>query len=223
MTANRLKVLACFTMLIDHIGAVLFDDYIIFRIIGRISFPIFAFLIVEGYMHTSNIYKYLLRLFTFALISEIPFDLAFYNQVGFVHQNVFFTLFLGLLALHLYETLRGKDDSIAKFVVFIIGVIAIILRTDYMIYGILMIFSLYLYKNNIKKSFLLVALINGLMVLSNWLVGFTNFRSSIQIFALISLIFIYYYNNQRGKKIKYIFYLFYPVHLMLIYYFHIYC
>ena len=95
-----LKMIAITTMLIDHVGAVLLPQYPILRIIGRIAFPIFCFLLVEGFMHTHDVIRYMTRIGLFALISEIPFDLLFYGRIlDGTHQNVFFTLFIGLVML----------------------------------------------------------------------------------------------------------------------------
>ena len=99
-----LKMIAIITMVIDHVGAVLFPMNMMFRYIGRISFPLFVFLLVEGSIHTSKIRKYELRMFLFALISEIPFDLAFSNEIVDIHsQNVFWTLTVGLVMLYLIQ------------------------------------------------------------------------------------------------------------------------
>ena len=98
-----LKVLALITMIIDHYGAIFQNDIITFRIIGRLAFPIYCFLLVEGYLHTSDVKQYAKRLLLFALISEMPFDLAFYNKLGFTHQNIFFTLFLFICELFLND------------------------------------------------------------------------------------------------------------------------
>ena len=99
----QLKWIAVITMIIDHTGAVLFPDDMVFRYIGRIAFPIFCFLLVEGFFHTRDVRKYMLRLGLFALISEIPYDLAFRDTVlEFEHQNVFFALLLGVF----YNTLN---------------------------------------------------------------------------------------------------------------------
>ncbi|MFA7532979.1 MAG: TraX family protein, partial [Tissierellaceae bacterium] len=92
MNVFILKLIALTSMIIDHYGAIFHGDVILYRIIGRLAFPIYAFLLVEGYFHTRNVKKYGLRLFIFALISEIPFDYAFYGGLSFVHQNIFFTL-----------------------------------------------------------------------------------------------------------------------------------
>ena len=97
MSSLVLKITALITMIIDHYGAIFQGNIIIYRIIGRLAFPIYCFLLVEGYTHTSNIKKYASRLIAFAIISEIPFDLAFFGKIGFEHQNIFFTLFIGCL------------------------------------------------------------------------------------------------------------------------------
>jgi len=108
MTAFVLKVIATLTMLIDHVGAVFpltFPMY--FRFIGRIAFPVYAYMIAQGCKHTSNINKYLLRLGIFALISEIPFDLAFGNEISFISRtNIFYTLFLGTACIAVFEKVK---------------------------------------------------------------------------------------------------------------------
>ena len=104
ITSYQLKWIAIVTMVIDHMGAILYPTEMAFRYIGRISFPIFCFLLIEGFFHTRNIFKYMARLGAFALISEIPYDLAFKGKVlEFTHQNVFFTLFLGVLMMYVLE------------------------------------------------------------------------------------------------------------------------
>lgn len=93
-----LKWIAVLTMVIDHVGAILFPDQIWMRVIGRVAFPIYAYCLAEGFRYTSDYRRYLGRLALFAILSEIPFDLAFYGvPFSFAHQNVFFTLTLGLI------------------------------------------------------------------------------------------------------------------------------
>ena len=151
------------TMLIDHVGAVLFPQYMVFRIIGRIAFPIYCFLLVEGGIHTKNPLKYSARLLLFALISEIPFDLAFGKSImDFNHQNVFFTLFLGL-----------------------VGIIMLKQRGPIRLLGFLMPF---------------------------------NYNGSVQLYACLSIIPMLFYNGKRGYNIKYAFYVFYPLHLLVLYF-----
>ena len=156
-----LKMIAIITMVIDHVGAVLFPMNMIFRYIGRISFPLFVFLLVEGSIYTSKIRKYELRMFLFALISEIPFDLAFSNEIVDIYsQNVFWTLTIGLVMLDLIQNgasyvklhkgnkiqlawIEGQPiPTIWQFVVVAVcGCVAQALQTDYGAGGILLILS----------------------------------------------------------------------------------
>ena len=108
MNVLILKIIVLLSMIIDHYGAIFHSGVDMYRIIGRLAFPIYAFLLVEGYSHTSNVKKYASRLFLFALISECPFDLAFYSKLEFMHQNIFFTLFIGLVLMCLLDNKDGK-------------------------------------------------------------------------------------------------------------------
>ncbi len=132
MSRFQLKILAIVTMLVDHTGAILFPQFPVLRIIGRISFPIFAFLISEGLLHTSNVKKYLWRLFLFALISEVPFDLAFYGQLFHPQrQNIFFTLVLGLAAIAFLNVYRNRNWVVAGTFAAAMMLLAEFLHTDY--------------------------------------------------------------------------------------------
>ena len=105
-----LKIIAIVSMLVDHIGLVFFPEVMMFRIIGRISFPIFAYVLAEGIYYTKDITKYMLRLGIFALLSEIPYDLAVMGSVlEFSHQNVFFTLFFAVLMFWAYKKIEHQD------------------------------------------------------------------------------------------------------------------
>ena len=207
-------------MLIDHIGATLIpmhtDSYLIFRSIGRLAFPLFCFLLVEGLQHTRSVKKYLIRLGIFALVSELPFDLAFSDDIrtGFyLQQNVFFTLFIGLLTIYLMSLLNSKFqkkqlvNGLLQSSIIIIGcAVAILLHTDYTFMGILLIVSFYLFRE--KK--LLLALF--LFLITN----FTGFY--LEGLATLSIIFILAYNGKKGPEgNKYFFYVFYPAHILLLY------
>ena len=120
-----LKIIAIVSMLVDHIGLVFFPEVMMFRIIGRISFPIFAYVLAEGIYYTKDITKYMLRLGIFALLSEIPYDLAVMGSVlEFSHQNVFFTLFFGVLMFWAYKKIEHQDlKTGALVVIFLIGIL----------------------------------------------------------------------------------------------------
>lgn len=204
LNSFALKIIAIITMAIDHIGAVFFPETIIFRIIGRLSFPIFCFLLVEGFYHTHDVKKYMIRMGIFALISEIPFDLAFNGTVtSLFHQNVFFTLFLGLVVIYI---LNQPFHVLAKVsgTIFIM-VLSEFLRTDYSSTGIMMILLFYAFK---EQLFLKVLTVSGL---NFFLMG------GIQSFGALSMIPISLYNGKQGLKVKYIFYIFYPLHLFIIF------
>ena len=221
ISGSGLKMMAMIVMLIDHIAAFLFYDnhlfieplfefcnkpitlYFIFRLIGRIAFPIFAFLLVEGFQHTRSVKKYLINILLFAIISELPWNLVHGGHwycVG--SQNVFFTLLLGGCGLYVIENVR----EIRKQAFILIGllVLSIFLRADYGVSGygfILMMYAL-------RKSELIRAVVGSCMLGSRWIAGLA--------FVPISM-----YNGKRGfiqgKYMKYLFYAFYPLHLMAIY------
>ena len=142
LNSFQLKWIAIITMVIDHVGAVLFPQYRLLRCIGRLSFPIFCFLLTEGFFHTKNVERYMVRLGLFAIISEIPYDLAFRkNFLDFERQNVFFTLFIGLALM--YAMQKSCETWIKVIEVLLAMWIANALHTDYNLKGILLISIFY--------------------------------------------------------------------------------
>lgn len=200
----QLKCIAIVTMLIDHVGVVIFPGHMGFRVIGRLSFPIFCFLLVEGFYHTKDVKKYMMRLGIFALISEIPHDLAFYKVfLEFEKQNVFFTLLLGVVLMyHLQRTNRGYVKSCY---VLLAMWIALVTGMSYDYRGILLIMVYYVCRNNFSAKCIMGAMWNFL-----W--------TGVQRYGALASILIALYNGERGKSIKYIFYVFYPVHLLILYF-----
>ncbi len=213
MNTFQLKLIAISSMLIDHIGAILFPEIIIFRIIGRLAFPIFAFLITKGYQKTSGLKKYMGRLMLFALISQIPFQMAFGSGL-----NIFFTLFIGLYAIYLY------DNYNKIYIVILAGVFCEILKTDYGLYGIVLIFLFHYFRNDFKQLVKPVVFINLAIILVSGLPYYNKGIKQlqdilwiiIQSFSIISLVFIKHYNNKKGPGLKYFFYIFYPGHLLIL-------
>lgn len=223
LTGFGIKMIAIITMLIDHIGAAVLEQGVmmetgfvgtwlyvdnILRLIGRIAFPIFCFLIVQGFQHTRDPIKYALRMLLFAFISEIPFDLAFHGSVwNFSMQNVYFTLFLGLVVLICFREMEQRleqhwQQSIGKIVIAAAGMgAAYLLNTDYDAFGIAFIVILYATREN--KAMMTV--LGGLSILWEY--------TGILAFIPINL-----YNRQRGRSMKYFFYAFYPVHILLLYF-----
>lgn len=272
LDSDRLKLIAIVTMLIDHIGAaILFparmtgvnisdswiDMYSLFRSIGRTAFPIFVFLLVEGFFHTHSRKKYFGRLFLFALVSEIPFDLAIYGDIVYMgSQNVFWTLTIGFLAIwgleKLYEInrtgskiygknmersnrlmrrarnkhdwremdrqqlIRRSDVRFSTGYPFVTGMLALILvfagvflasvlRVDYSIYGYLLIVLFYFGKHN------------QIPPLSVCIGGYLLFLWEPHcIFGFLLILLYNGTRKKRGKGFQYFFYLFYPVHLLIL-------
>ncbi len=200
-----LKWIAIITMAIDHIGYVLFPQQIAFRVVGRIAFPIFCFLLVEGFSKTRDVKKYMIRLLVFAFISEIPFDLAFSGEwFYFGYQNVFWTLFLGMLLLFLISKTGNR-----KIWIFVLAAVicaaAFLINCDYGAGGIAIIFILYYLKDQPVLKYIIFSLI--------LIFGF----GGIEIVAVITIIPMLLYNGRRGPSMKYFFYLFYPCHLAVLY------
>jgi len=209
LNSFQLKCIAIITMLIDHIGAVLFPYEIGFRIIGRIAFPIFCFLIVEGFYHTRDVRRYMLRLGAFAIISEVPYDLAFQgNVLDTDKQNVFFTLALGVLMMYLLEAAGNIPVKILE--VLLLMWLADFLGTDYGGRGLLLIFIYYIFYE--KKLF-------KMCVGAGWNLLYWALYGSwqTQCYGVLATPFLALYNGERGRRIKYFFYVFYPVHLLVLY------
>lgn len=199
-------------MMIDHYGAIFQSDIEIFRIIGRIAFPIYCFQLVEGYRHTRNAKKYATRLLIFAFISEIPFDLAFYGQLSFYHQNIFFTLFIGLVTIYLID--NHEKYNLSKWLIYLVaGFLSILLAVDYNVLGLIYILIFFHTKDYPKdERFLRIGLI---MAIASFV-----FSHTIQLFALLALPILYFYNGQlgpRSKALQFLFYAAYPMHLFIFY------
>jgi len=228
ITGSVLKWIAIITMLVDHTAVAIIENgifisqsvsltqaqleswriiYWIMRLIGRLGFPIFCFLLVEGFCHTRNVKKYLFRLGMFALISEIPFDLACFRSVFYPnYQNVYFTLFIGLATLCGIKYFNGemrKDRFLRLFCLFAGLAAAYILKTDYNMFGILLIVVFYQFRDSeIKRD-----IFAGMILLCNNLVEITG------LFVFLPM---HFYNGQRGRQMKYFFYIFYPAHLLIL-------
>lgn len=220
LSGSTLKIIAMVTMLIDHIGAAvlarmimagnadLYDTYRLLRMIGRIAFPIFCFLLIEGFQYTKNAKKYAARLFLFAAISEIPFDLAFSAQVlEFEYQNVFFTLAIGLVTIMTYK--KVEEAPIPNMVIKVVlqlavalagGCVAEVLRTDYGMLGVMVLVVFYVLRANRFRQ--IVA--GSVLFIEN-------------ITALFAFIPVALYDGRRGLNVKWLFYIFYPAHLLVLY------
>jgi len=227
-----LHLLAMFLMLCDHMWACSILPYDLFAWLGRIAYPIFAFMIVEGYFHTHDFKKYVLRMLLWALISEIPFNLMYISSPIYpFHQNVLWTFLIGLLAIRLIEKVRTKRKPLLTGLCFIAVTAAayllgFVLFVDYFGYGILMILVFYLFRQRKWWCFATQAVC---LFYINWEM-ISGLSFSVELFgreiyivqqgiACLALIPIWLYNGKQGphnKVIKYCFYAFYPLHMLLL-------
>ncbi len=234
-SAAAMKWIAVITMLIDHIGYVCIRSYLnafgmtltpeaftrwntiykLCRGIGRIAFPIFAFFLVEGFLHTKDVKKYALRLLIFSICSEIPLNLAAGRSLLYPeYQNVGFTLLMGLLMLMIIsrinkslpaekltrKQLYGKQLLLISIIAAFALVAVFIVKCDYTWKGICLIALLYYFRSQRDIQLLAGAC-----------------ASSIGNTASMAFLFLFFYNGQKGKFPKWFFYLFYPLHLLALY------
>lgn len=209
LSQEGLKLIACVTMLIDHVGAVFFPQNLLLRVIGRLAFPIYCFLLAEGAHYTQNPTKYALRLFIGLLLAEIPFDLALYGQISWAHQSVMFTLLLAFSMAMIMKKLPllGKVLAVIPFYF-----AAELLHTDYGGLGIVMA-AIFIISRELPEALLFQTC--GLLAAN--LAYFTS--SIIQPFAVLSMIPIGLYSGKKvsgSKPLQWAFYLFYPVHLLIL-------
>lgn len=225
MNSFQLKLLASLCMLLDHIGVVFFEArltaagyelltnmllntplagisllYTALRLIGRLAFPLYAYQLAEGTQHTRNTGRYLLRLALFALLSELPFDLALQGgHFTWQAQNVYWTLLLGAGAIFAYQ--RTEQSIWLKWTgPLAAAATATLLRTDYGWYGVLVILLFFLIRQDSQKR-------------AAWVV----IPLAMQVTAPLALLPITHANGEKGRGWKWPFYLFYPVHLLALY------
>lgn len=252
LTGNSLKIIAVLSMVVDHFCKIVLqwllpnywwamvdngqmswerfqeiDNFIRFDLqsIGTIAFPLFCFLLAEGFQHTRSKKRYIGLMLAFALISEIPFDIGFFGAYSQMegtfpfylkYQNVFFTLFLGLLTLACLEIFSCKSDlpvdRIKSAVLQVLSIalfsgIAEEIRCDYGMQGILFISAFYVCRNHRIYQVLLFLLAY---------MGSTG--NQPPLCTLLACLLILLYNGKRGKlKLKYFFYVFYPAHILVLY------
>lgn len=215
MTSFVLKIIAVIAMIFDHLGYVLFDKFSFMNYIGRLAFPIFAFSITEGYIHTRNLKKYFIRLLIFALISQIPYILFINVFTNIFTLNILFTLVLGLFTITVYD--KSKNKLLGLLSVALCAILAHFLHFDYGWFGIAIIFIFYIFKS--KKIYMNLFFFTATFI--NYFYSYiTTFRKEylfIMLFCCLSLVPINSYNGEKGKNIKYFLYIFYPLHLILLY------
>ena len=219
---ESLKLIACLTMLLDHIGLVFFPGSVL-RDIGRLSFPVFCFLLSEGFYHTRSRGCYALRLLGAMLLSELPFDLAFFGRVYWGHQNVMLTLLLGFLAVWaVTEAPNGIVKGVSALGI-VLG--AEFLCSDYGGTGVLLILMFALTRELPGKNWIRAVLMLLLFAQmpSITLLRIGGFAVTQQMLGTLAMVPIALYSGEKktgSKALQTAFYLFYPVHLTVLYLLH---
>ena len=212
-----LKIIAIIFMLCDHFGDAILKPFSFFNVLGRIAFPIFAFQLTEGYIHTKNLKKYFKRLIIFAIISQIPFMLFSSTFTSRFSLNIFFTLFIGLFAIYIYY--KSHNKFLGILVTIFLCALAQLIKTDYGAWGVCIIMIFYIFKD--KKIWMcLLYLLSCLLKYLPYLLAY-NFHYIYMLLLLgtaSSIFFIILYNGKQGKKVKYLLYAFYPLHMLALYF-----
>jgi hypothetical protein len=220
---NALKIIALISMLIDHIGLHLLGDNIVCRIIGRLAFPIFAFFVAEGLKKTRNQKRYILLLLLFAIISQMPYSLL---SVWW-HLNILCTFLISIGVIKLIEWYissykkRAIADQVFSLVFVILTIVLIsflghIGVVDYGILGVLLVVVFYFFKK--PYNYIFGALVLFLLGVDRIVRSGISVKTLLWAFStLLSIILLFAYNNNKGKmNLKYLFYIFYPLHLFVI-------
>lgn len=214
MTSFGLKLLAMFSMIFDHIGLMFMQNndllYSCFRMIGRLAFPIFAFQLTIGYSHSKNKEKHIVRMLIFAVLSQFPYWLYIKTAVSGVGHllNIGFTFTLALLGMYIIENIKKFNHKC--FYLILVLLLSCVLPVDYGFIGVLLCISFYTFRN---RKYINIISATSLIILK------VIIEQDILKYAMIyALLPIYLYNEKKGldnKLTKYLFYIFYPAHLLL--------
>ena len=225
LSSNILKIVACISMMLDHIGLIFFPRYTIFRILGRIAFPIFTFMIAEGCYYTKNKLKRLLVMSSSALIMQI----GLYIFTGMTYFNIFVHFTLSIIVIYLIDFIEEKIKT--KQIIFsIVAIICTILLLTYLywfsetfnylygnygIFAIIMPVTFYLIKKYLPKINHIVCVP---VICIFMYIMLLKIKFPYQLYGMMSCIFIILYNGKKGKlNLKYLFYIFYPLHFIILY------
>ena len=232
LTSASLHIMAMAFMLCDHLWGTVVGGNDWLTCVGRLTFPIYAFLLVEGYFHTKSLKKYVLRLFIFALLSEIPFNLAMGSSIFYpVHQNVLFAFLIAIFLIFLNEKAKAKGKLFLRIITAVSTVVlgyllGLLTMVDYYHAGILMVLTFYFFKG--KKWWSLLGQILCLWYINTEMLGgftyeFIVFGHTVhflrQSLTMFSLILIWLYHGKQGyhsKWFQYFCYAFYPLHLLIL-------
>ncbi len=235
----NLKLIALISMFIDHVGAIIGYDtfrqndiewlYFVFRIIGRISFPIFAFFVAEGWFYTRNRKKYFLNMLLFAIISQPIYYFAL--NINVFDFNILFTFCISILLFLLIDNMKKYKSLSFIYIMIFVLILTMVLILDilgltisYGIYGVCLPLVFYLlYNSNIKQNRIFLWGIVSVLVVLKWFVLFIfnpqfNIQQIYPLLALFSIPLLMLYNGEKGNySFKWLFYIFYPAHLFFIY------
>lgn len=211
MSSFSIKIIAAITMLIDHIGFAIFPNNLLLRIIGRISMPLFAFQIAIGFEKTRNREKYILRMLIFAIVSQLPFYLMYSTQGLDAPLNIGFTFLLSLLILYSFENIKNIWGKIICITLIVLE--CLFLDYDYYISGAFLVILFFYTRKNKSVMAILYSIFTVIYAIC------VKTSNAIAIFEILALIPLLTFNDKKGYNIKYLFYIFYPLHMLLIYFF----
>lgn len=232
LTSAALHILGMGLMLCDHLWGTIIPGNDWLTCLGRLAFPIFAFMIVEGYFHTKNLKKYLLRLLIAAIVSELPFNLALGSRLFYpIHQNVLWTFLIGILLIHCNERARASGSLLRRLltaaVTVLLGtILGLVTFVDYHHAGVLTVLVFYFCRGRKWWHFLAqliclwyinVEILSGIGY-EVALFGHTFFLVR-QSLALLALVPIWLYRGRQGhhsRAFQYVCYAFYPLHLLIL-------
>lgn len=211
LDATILKLIAIAAMFLDHVCKLLYyPDHKWMISVGRLTMPIMAFFISEGVSHTKSKPKYILRLLMFAVISEVPFDLMISGSPFYMQsQNVMFTLLFGAIGCCMIDNImKGEGAFLSAVAAFAVLVGAYWLRTDYGYMGVIMVMLFHLFRSEKHGRSSALFIGNGALCISS--------GSHFQLFGFLAIPLLAMYNGERGRGMKYLFYIFYPLHMLLL-------
>lgn len=218
MSSFLLRLTALLCMMVDHAGLALFPNVGLFRCIGRAAFPLYCFLLVQGYLHTRDLRAYMRRLLLLALLSEIPFDLLIFGRMSsLMEQNTVFSLLLGLLAVLAADCLPSRRSIGLAVIAVLLSLCAMLTRVSYGWLAIALCLSFYLGRRNRAGAAFAAAGSLLLYSLSLYLSGVAMSWVLVSLCALFSLPLILLYSGRRGLRLpvlSFLFYASYPLHLL---------
>ena len=231
-TSTSLHIMAMIFMLCDHLWGTIVPGNDWLTCIGRISFSIFAFMIVEGYFHTKNLKKYIFRLLVFAVLSEIPFNLAMGSSIFYpIHQNVLWSFLISIGLIHWNEKAKTshklwKQIAVGCVTIILGYVLGLLTMVDFYHAGILTVLVFYFFRQ--RKWWSFIGQFVCLWYINMELLGGFAYEVHLwgktyfflrQGFAMLALIPIWLYRGRQGyhnKILQYTYYGFYPIHLLIL-------